>query len=108
MTKAISETATDNDNYQLPQKPSFADVEDQALRLCVEYDNEKFFEWYCLVINILGLRRIAEIQSMYAEIETKELAAKLFSSRASQEAKRKIGIERYQHLKSQYGGRKKT
>lgn len=104
----MSENVTGDDNYQLPDKPNFGDVEDLALRLCSEYQNEKFFEWYCLVINILGLRRVADIRSMYAELKDKEKAAKLFSARASQEAKRKVGIEKYQHLKSEYGGRKKT
>lgn len=88
---------------QLHHKPSFADVELIANELCVEFNNIKFYEWYCLVINILGLERISIIRSRTSDMKDKEKAAKLFSARASQEAKQKVGITKYQSLKSQYG-----
>lgn len=101
----MSENPTENDNWQLQNKPTFADVETLALELCKEYSNDKFFEWYCLVVNILGTERISAIRAMYSDHKDKEMAAKLFSARASQEAKSRVGISKYQALKSQHGRR---
>lgn len=103
MNKANSEKPTGDDNWKLSHKPTFSEVEDLADILCKDYKNIKFRRWYCLVINILGIQRISDIRAMYSDIENKALAGKLFSVRASQEAKQKVGLAQYQHLKSKYG-----
>ena len=89
-----------NDNWQLDRKPSITDVDALAKELCAEYDNFAFFRWYCLVINILGLERISTIRARCSDAPNK---GHLFSRIASEEAKKKVGIDRYKQLKSQYG-----
>lgn len=91
---------TDNDNWQLLRKPPIEQVDELAKELCHEYDNFAFFRWYCLVINILGIERIKEIRSRCSDAKNK---GALFSRYASEEAKRKVGLEAYQKLKGRYG-----
>lgn len=94
---------TDNDKWQLNRKPSIAEVDKLAKELCTEYDNFGFYRWYCLVINVLGVQRAKDIQSRCSDAVNK---GALFSRYASEEAKNKVGIDKYESLKSKYGSRK--
>jgi hypothetical protein len=91
-----------NDNWQLDGKPPIALVDNLAKELCQDYDNFAFFKWYCLVINILGITRIEDIRDRCKDSKHK---GQLFSRYAGEEAKQKVGLDRYQKLKGQYGRR---
>lgn len=93
--------STANDNWQLEEKLPISMVDNLANDLCKEYENRKYFRWYCLVINILGFDRIREIQ---ARCKDSKYPAQLFSRIASEEAKAKVGLERYQRLRGRHGG----
>lgn len=94
-----------NDEWQLNRKPPISKVDELAKELCQEYDNFAFFKWYCLVINTLGIDRVNQIRARCSDAKNK---GQLFSRYAGEEAKAAIGLERYQKLRSKYGGREKA
>lgn len=97
----INQTA--NNKWQLNGKPPIVEVDKLAKELCQEYDNYGFYRWYCLVINTLGVERVRQIQARCSDATDK---GALFSRYASEEAKKKVGIDKVEHLKSRYGNQK--
>lgn len=90
---------TENDNREL-EKPPIHLVDELANKLCTDYSNHDFYKWYCKIINILGLKRVEEIQAMSSDAK---YPGTLFSKRAQQEAINKVGQDRYKEMMRNYG-----
>lgn len=94
-------TPTDNSpNSQVEPKPTLIEVDSLANEICTEYSNHDFYRWYCKVINVLGVRRVNEIRSMYRDARQ---ARHLFSKRASEEMKVKLAQQKLINLRNNNG-----
>jgi hypothetical protein len=90
---------TANDKWQI-DKLTIDTVDEKAKELCQLYNNFAFFKWYCIVVDILGIERIEVIQARCSDAKN---PAALFSKLASQEAKKAIGLDKYEKLRAGYG-----
>lgn len=91
--------STENYNSELERKPTLQEIDELAAELCKEYQNYPFYRWYCRVINVLGIKRVNTIRSMYKDTRQ---AKHLFSRRASEEMQAKLGQEKLQKIKASY------
>lgn len=58
------------------RKPTIKEVEDLANRICSEFNNSKYFSWYCGVIYDFG---ISTIEDLMKRVSDADYPGKLFT-----------------------------
>lgn len=74
------------------------EVDDLALELCTQFNNHKYFRWYCSVIWKLGADRIQELR---ARVQDAKLPSRLFTKYVKEELTRLEARERMRGLNAE-------
>lgn len=93
----MSENPTENDNWQLPNKPSFADVETLAHELCKEYSNDKFFYGTVSLLIFWALSVSLQLELCTPTIKTKRWLQNYLVPALAKKLKAKLAFQNIKH-----------